>query len=185
MTSAPHLPLAPPVTEPPRHPRRLRLRPVAHAAGHVDGAWWPRSRDLAAELPALPAALTARLGEIVRVNYGLAEWNSAHRRVAASGRQLRLDGFTSQPAHTVDLIAADKRRITLLVVPPNTEPAAAHRIMTLAVDRDNVQTVGELLAAGGEATAPPRHPTDPTRVVFDGREAGGGRIPQQKNRCTS
>ena len=34
---------------------RLRLKPAAPTSGHVDGSWWPRSRDLAAELPDLLA----------------------------------------------------------------------------------------------------------------------------------
>ena len=34
---------------------RLRLKPRGPVTGFVDGGWWPRSRDLAAELPALLA----------------------------------------------------------------------------------------------------------------------------------
>ena len=33
------------------HQLRLRLKPKAPRTGYVDGAWWPRSHDLAAELP--------------------------------------------------------------------------------------------------------------------------------------
>jgi hypothetical protein len=40
-------------TEPPRLTLRLKLKPKAPTTGYVDGAWWPRSRDLSAELPAL------------------------------------------------------------------------------------------------------------------------------------
>ena len=32
---------------------RLRLKPKAPTTGYVDGAWWPRSDDLAIELPDL------------------------------------------------------------------------------------------------------------------------------------
>jgi len=63
MPSGPNTALStPPATEP-----RLRLKPAAPAMGHVDGAWWPRTRDLTAELPALLAAVAARLGRIDRV----------------------------------------------------------------------------------------------------------------------
>ncbi|WP_433272542.1 DUF5994 family protein [Actinosynnema sp. CS-041913] len=54
VTSALHLlivPSAASVTEQPRHPQRLRLRPKTPTTGHVNGAWWPRSQDLVAELP--------------------------------------------------------------------------------------------------------------------------------------
>lgn len=188
MTSAPHLPIVPPATattERPPHPQRLRLRPKAPITGHVDGAWWPRSRDLVAELPALLSVLAVRLGDVLRVSYNLSEWNSAPRRVAADSRRLRLDGFNSRPAHTVDLVAADGHRLTLLVVPSNTDPAAAHRTMTLASARDNVQTVGDLLTAGVSTTVSTPHTTDPTRIALAGWEADGGRVPEQKSRRTS
>lgn len=187
MTSAPHLPIAPLATaaERPRHPQRLRLRPKAPSTGHVDGAWWPRSRDLAAELPALLATLAVRLGDVVRVNYNLTEWDSAPRRVISGGRQIRLDGFYSRPAHTVDVVAANRRRLTLLVVPSNTDPAAAHQTMMLAADRDNDQTVGDLLAAGVSVTAATQDTTNLTRIALAGCEAEGGRVPQQVSRQTS
>ena len=55
MSSGPNTILAAqPVTE-----SRPRLKPAGPATGHVDGAWWPRTRDLAAraEQPR-PGALT-------------------------------------------------------------------------------------------------------------------------------
>ena len=36
--------------------------PTTRDAGYGTGAWWPRSRDLSAELPALFEALAARPG---------------------------------------------------------------------------------------------------------------------------
>ncbi|WP_168200697.1 DUF5994 family protein [Allokutzneria sp. NRRL B-24872] len=135
MTSAPHHPIAPaatPAAEQPRHPQRIRLRPKAPTTGQVDGAWWPRSRDLVAELPALLAALAVRLGDILWVSYNLTERSSAPRRIVGGGRQTRIDGSNSGPAHTVDLVAADRHRLTLLVVPSNADPTAAHQTITLA-----------------------------------------------------
>ncbi|WP_367127693.1 DUF5994 family protein [Saccharothrix sp. HUAS TT1] len=189
MTSAPHLLIVPPataVTERPPHPRRLRLRPKAlTTTGHVDGAWWPRSRDLVTELPALLAVPAVRLGDVLRVSYNLSEWSSAPRSVTADSRQVRLDGFNSRPAHTVDLVAADGHRLTLLVVPSDTDPAAAHRAMALAADRDNAQTADDLLTAGVSTTAPARHATDLAHIALLSWEADGGRVPEQTNRRTS
>lgn len=71
-------------TQPPpaRHPPlRLRLKPSAPATGYVDGAWWPRSRDLTAELAALGEVLAIRLE---RVAYGLSAWDRAPRRTRTS-----------------------------------------------------------------------------------------------------
>ena len=150
MVSAPHLSHAPPAvtaTEQPRHPLRLRLRPKAPTQGFVDGAWWPRSRDLVAELPALIAVLAVRLGDIPRVSYNLTEWDTAPREVGVGGVRVRLSGFWSRPMHTVDVIAGDRTRITLLLVPPDAEPFAAHQAMMRAAHRENTETVENLLRA--------------------------------------
>ena len=48
---------------------RWRLKPAHRCSGSVHGAWWPRSTHLTAELPALLAALSPRLGRIDRVIY--------------------------------------------------------------------------------------------------------------------
>jgi len=152
MTSAPHHSMAPPAVtanEQPRYSLRLRLRPKALTTGYVDGAWWPRSRDLAAELPALLAVLAVRLGEIPRVSYNLTEWDSAPRQIAAAGVRVRLSGFWSRPPHTVDVVAWDRRRLTLLLVSPDTEPSAAHHSMMRAAQRENTDTVEVLLRGDG------------------------------------
>ncbi|MFC3823331.1 DUF5994 family protein [Planomonospora venezuelensis] len=41
---------------------RLALHPVPNRRAAADGAWWPCSRDAAAELPDLIAAVDQRLG---------------------------------------------------------------------------------------------------------------------------
>jgi hypothetical protein len=187
MTSAPHLSDTPPAAAIPEQSQlsqRLRLRPSAPTTGHVDGAWWPRSRDLAAELPSLLAALGAHLGDVLRVSYNLTEWDSTPRRIIGDGRQIRLDGFISRPAHTVDVLAADRHRLTLLVVPSNTDPAAAHQTMAITADRGNTQTVDDLLAAGVSVAASTQRTTDLTRIALAGWEADGGRIPEQERKHT-
>ena len=48
---------------PPQETPRLRLKPKGLPTGRVDGAWWPHSDDLAAEIPDLVAVLSVRLGQ--------------------------------------------------------------------------------------------------------------------------
>ncbi|MGK3205744.1 DUF5994 family protein [Amycolatopsis sp. MEPSY49] len=146
MPSGPNTTLAtPPVTEP-----RLRLKPAAPATGHVDGAWWPRTRDLAAELPALLAALTARLGRIDRVTYHLGDWPDPPRRVTFDDGVVRLEGFRSQPTGSLTAIGWERQRTTLLVVPPEAGADAAQHALTTAADPDNTDDSTELLAAAGQ-----------------------------------
>src|ERR1700739_2270771 len=89
---------------PPVHTPRLRLKPKAPRSGYVDGAWWPHSDDLTAELPDLLAVLSVRLGAIGRVIYGLNEWAKAPRKLATDGRTVRLDGYPPQPINTVEVL---------------------------------------------------------------------------------
>jgi hypothetical protein len=154
MMSGPHLrivaPLSTMATEPPRQALRLELKPEAPATGSVDGAWWPRSRDLSAELPALLAVLAMRLGGVERVSYNLATWDATPRRLDINGRQLRLGGFHAQHPHTVDVIGTSGARLTLLVLPPDSDPVAAHRTLITASRRDNVDSIDRLLTATTE-----------------------------------
>lgn len=149
MTSGLHLrPATPPttvVTEPPGRTLRLKLKPKAPASGYVDGAWWPRSRDLSTELPALLAVLAIRLGRVSQVCYNLTVWDTAHRSLNIDGRQVRLGGFNAQHPHTIDVIAANGTRLTLLVLPPATHLATAHPIMMIAARRDNIDSIDDLL----------------------------------------
>src|SRR2546423_461190 len=129
MTSGPHLRIVTPpatmATESPRLTLRLKMKPKAPTTGYVDGAWWPRSRNLPTELPALLAALAVRLGRVQRVSYNLTTWDPAPRRIHIDGQLLRLGGFHTQLPNTIDLIETNGTRITLLVLPPATNKTTA------------------------------------------------------------
>ncbi len=133
---------------PPEHTPRLRLKPKAPHSGYVDGAWWPRSDDLAAELPDLLAVLSVRLGRIDRVLYNLNEWATASAKLATGGRAVRLDGYRRQPIHTVEVLALNRNKIVLLVVPPNADPDEAHATLMAAAAPSNDSTVDSLLMVG-------------------------------------
>jgi Family of unknown function (DUF5994) len=124
---------------------RLRLKPAAPRSGHVDGSWWPRSRDLAAELPTLLAAVTDRLGSTERVSYHLGDWEPAGRSVDVGGAfAVRLSGFRYQAPNTIDVLGPQKR-ITLLVIPSETSPQTADDALAAAAQPDNTDTVDALL----------------------------------------
>lgn len=125
---------------------RLRLKPRGPVTGFVDGGWWPRSRDLPAELPALLAVLAVRLGPVESVSYNLDAWGPTPRRITLDGRLVRLAGFRSQHPATVDVLGA-AHRLTLLVVAPDATPEAAHGALMAAGHRGNVDRVDALLLA--------------------------------------
>jgi hypothetical protein len=130
---------------PPEHTPRLRLKPKAAQSGYVDGAWWPRSDDLAAELPDLLAVLSVRLGRVDRVMYNLNEWAKVSRKLATGGRRVRLDGYQRQPTSTIEVLGLNRTRIALLVVSPNTDPDRAHTVLMAAAAPGDTSTVESLL----------------------------------------
>ncbi|MCX5585588.1 DUF5994 family protein [Streptomyces erythrochromogenes] len=127
-------------------PVRLSLTPRTTLAGQLDGAWWPYSRDLEAELPALAAALEAPWGRVTRVTVNPARWPVVPHTVAACGRVLHVGWFTEQDPDKLILLSYTIGRWDLLVVPPETAPAAAARLMTAAAIPGSVLTAGVLMA---------------------------------------
>jgi hypothetical protein len=163
MKSVPHMTVAARFALSPgehsQHSPRLRLKPKAPATGHVDGAWWPTSRDLTAELPSLLAVLAVRLEGIERVTFDLAAWPPTGRRLAFDGGQVRLEGFRSQHDSTVTVLGAwDRHRVTLLVIPPGTDPELAQHMLMTAAHRGNQDSVESLLSGSGAPATQDREP---------------------------
>jgi uncharacterized protein DUF5994 len=130
--------------EAPRELLRLRLKPKAPTEGWVDGGWWPRSRDLAAELPGLLAVLAVRLGRIERVSFHLGDWGPTGGKISCGVGEVRLGGYRTQRADTVDVLAAGSR-VTLLVVPPETSAQIAQAVLLAAGRHGNTDDVRTLL----------------------------------------
>ena len=137
----------------PEHTPRLRLKPKAPQSGYVDGAWWPHSDDLTAELPDLLAVLSVRLGPVGRVIYKLDEWTKAPRKLVTDERTVRLDGYSLLPVSTVEVIGLNRKKVVLLVVSPHADPDQAHAVMMTAAGPNNAVTVDGLLAISAEELA--------------------------------
>jgi hypothetical protein len=134
-------------TSPPTH-LRLRLKPKASATtGYVDGAWWPRSRNLATELPALAEVLAVRLGRIERVAYALSAWDITRHRFEVDGHRVRLEGFTYQDQDIIHVTGSNRGRISLLVIPPEMTDPEGHDALMTAAHRGNADRPEKILAA--------------------------------------
>ncbi|MCD2185761.1 DUF5994 family protein [Actinomycetospora soli] len=128
---------------------RTRLKPPGPATGFVDGAWWPRSEDLAAELPPLLEDVHDR-GDVARVAYHLDDWTAAPRRLAPG--RVRLEGFRTTAPHSVTLVGPAGLRLVLLVIPSSTPEGTAEAAMTAAAAPDDRRSPADLL--DGAETAP-------------------------------
>ncbi|MCX5391699.1 DUF5994 family protein [Streptomyces sp. NBC_00094] len=124
----------------------LRLQTTHSREGVLDGAWWPRSRDVETELPALIQALTVHLGPITRVGLDTDAWEGVPTRVVVDDRVVRLDSFPVGD-DTVLITRGDNDHFALLVVPPDTAPDAARDAMARAVRAGNVAQSAEILLA--------------------------------------
>ena len=96
------------------HVPRLRLKPDAPHSGYIDGAWWPRGDDLAAEIPGLVALLSERLGPVDRVLYEVSDWSKAPAKISVAGHPVHLDGYRLQPPNTAEVLGLSGGRIVLL-----------------------------------------------------------------------
>ncbi|SDO03063.1 hypothetical protein SAMN04487981_10811 [Streptomyces sp. cf386] len=125
---------------------RLSLAPAGPAPALLDGAWWPRSRDLGAELPSLTAVLDPLWGRITRVTVNPTHWPVVPRRVPVAGHVVKVGWFLAeQDPHELLLLSYRRGRWNLLVVPPQTTPVSAAWLMAAASDPLGMSTASRLM----------------------------------------
>lgn len=121
------------------------MKPESATSGSVDGGWWPRTRSLGAELPALLPLLADRLGPVERVSFHLGDWDGAAKAVRAGGGLVKLSGFRAQKAGTIDVLGP-QQRVTLLVVPSEASSEDADDALAAAGRSESTDTVASMLA---------------------------------------
>lgn len=124
---------------------RFRLKPNGDCSGYLDGAWWPRTDDLMAELPDLLAVPSFRRRAVDHVTYNFSEWATRPAEITVGGSVVQLDGYRGQPPNTVEVLDAKGNRTVLLVVPSHTDPDQAHSIVMTAAASGNMSSVDALL----------------------------------------
>ncbi|MGK5111778.1 MULTISPECIES: DUF5994 family protein [unclassified Geodermatophilus] len=146
---------------------RVSLRSDVGSGEHpFDGAWFPRSRDLAVELPELIAALDRRGLRVERFTYPLEAWSPVARKVVVGGRVVRTGGFRSMDSGVVCLTwHGGTRRADLLVVPPETDVITGARALRLCTRR-GLPSSPQMVMAAARSTPLPQVPGEPyTRAV--------------------
>ncbi|MEV2193101.1 DUF5994 family protein [Streptomyces phaeochromogenes] len=117
----------------------------------LDGAWWPRSRDLAHELSALADVLDPLGGRITRIAVNSRYWPVVPRRIPVNGHAVKVGWFTTElDPHKILLLSHTTGRWNLLVIPPEADAATAARLMAAASDSTGPSTTAtatELIAA--------------------------------------
>ena len=118
---------------------RTAFRAQASPPGFIEGGWWPRSLDLAAEAPALVRAARESGREVFRLMYSLRAWERPPRSMVVDGAVIKLGGYATVDPAVVTLVdASGWGRIDLLVVPPGTaSPQAEAALAAAGADADD------------------------------------------------
>ena len=132
-------------------PLRLRLQPTAplgKAKALVGGAWWPYTDNLITELTPLLAGMAERGYAVHRISYSLSAWQDVPRKVHLAGTLIRLGGYRTQSAAVLHLIdSSGKAPLVLMVIPPDTTPAAAEKALQLGATSTVLDAAAALEAA--------------------------------------
>lgn len=128
-------------------PLRLELAPVP-GAGLLDGAWWPRSRDLEHELADLVDHFPPQRGRVSRVIFSRPDWLTVPRRVRVGRGYMKTGSFPRDDTHVVLLKLSSEAQLKVLVVPPGEAEDSAQRMMATAVAPTNRRTAPALVARG-------------------------------------
>ncbi|MBM7807717.1 hypothetical protein JOD57_003554 [Geodermatophilus bullaregiensis] len=146
---------------------RVSLRADAGSGENAfDGAWYPRSRDLAVEVPELVAALDRRGLRIERFTYPLGPWQPAPRKLVVDDRVVRTGGFSSMDPGVVCLSwAGGSRLANLLVVPPETDVITGVRALRLCTRRGLPRSPQMVMAAARSQPLPQVPDLPVTRAV--------------------
>ncbi|MBD0840984.1 MULTISPECIES: DUF5994 family protein [unclassified Streptomyces] len=133
----------------------VRLETTHDRRGVLDGAWWPRSRDIAAELPGLITALTEHLGPITRVGLDADAWEGLPTRMTVDGRVVHIDS-SAVGDDTVLVTRGEQDLFSLLVIPPHAAPDAARAAMAEAVRAGSGSQAAQILIDTGTERARPQ-----------------------------
>ncbi|MGA5797060.1 DUF5994 family protein [Streptomyces cellulosae] len=131
---------------------RLALKSDGPSRGLLDGAWWPRSRDLLSELPALIDVLDPLWGRITRIAVNPKYRPVIPHDIPVDGHVVKVGWFTPEiDPHKLLLLSYGTGRWDLLVIPPETGAASAERLMAAASDHDGPPLTASALIAADEA----------------------------------
>jgi hypothetical protein len=127
------------------HDLRLDLA-AAPGAGVLDGAWWPRSRNLETELADLVDHFPHDAGYITRALFSRPDWLTQPRKVKVARGYLKTGSFPRDDTHVLVLRLSTGEQLKVLVVPPETPAIPARDLMSAAVAPTNRRTGPDLLA---------------------------------------
>jgi hypothetical protein len=136
------------------HGSRLRLRlSVSVGLAALDGAWWPRSRNLETELADLVDHFPVAAGRVVHAVYCAPDWLPAPRRISLEHRVIKVGFFPDDDSHRILLRLTSRQIMHLMVVPPDSASSLALAVMAKAASPSNRDSAAAILECAREAEA--------------------------------
>lgn len=126
---------------------RLVFTSVPRTEGVLDGGWWPHTRDLSEELPALLAAVASRFGAVARVSLSATVWDATPQEITACDRVVAVAWFRACDAHTIRLLGGQSWHLDLLVIPSDTAADTAATALALVATRHTIAALHAILTA--------------------------------------
>lgn len=144
-----------------RGPLRLRMA-GPRGSGHLDGGWWPYSRDLVVELADLVDHFPARSGQIVRALVSPPDWDSAPRSIPVARGHLKVGSFPRDDTHLILLTTSDRIVLRVMVVPPGLTREQGEEALLASATAGNTHSGTDVLdeVTDHPATDPRDHWTD-------------------------
>lgn len=113
---------------------------------HLDGGWWPRSRDFALEFSDLAAHVTASYGRVLQAHCCASDWDSVPPHVLVAGHRVVVTVSTPADPHLVELLLTSRVLLRLLVVPPELSTYHGEEALLASATPNNAETAASLLS---------------------------------------
>ncbi|MGD9618994.1 MAG: DUF5994 family protein [Mycolicibacterium sp.] len=115
-----------------RASRPVRVTLAGELGHEIDGAWWPHTGSVAAELPELVGALHRLLGEIldIRINWSVTEGQLDLESIVTGSRLMRPGDVSRRPRLMV--VVGRLASAKLIVVPSMTSQALGVLVLRTA-----------------------------------------------------
>jgi hypothetical protein len=133
---------------------RISFRKPVTEVGFVNAGWWPRSRDLAVELPPLLDMLWTACRDVTRVCYDLAFWDPAPRRLQVEGASCASLDSGGQDAWLVTPDSSRREHIDGLAIALEADADFAERVLTRPAG------VGSIERPPRSSSSPPCNPVN-------------------------
>jgi hypothetical protein len=112
------------------------------------GAWWPQSRSLSSQLPALFYLWPSGPSRIASILFSRPDWDDCPDAVQVPGRRIKTGSVARDDTHELTLVMDDGQHRYLTVIPPGTSGRSAGRILDkMAGDKPGHVTDGSMPAS--------------------------------------